>query len=526
MAEDIDPILLTFGGGLNINRRSLDIEPSECTEGENFDLDPDVAIFAPRQPFDLVATAPNNQEIRGFAQYANRTDTITTLIQAGTNVYSWDGASSFTLVGTVNASSRLRGNRNSTDLVNQYVIITDLEKLTVVKKWNGTTFQDFAHNLSQPLYAKHCLVHKERAFFGNVQSGTDTPHVILGSELSDPETLTVVNRPASSLSEADPFFFHTLDLHPVNGIEECFGALLISSERGRLQRLTGGSAQDFALVNLYDNSNSSGTPAVVNVGNVLIIGTGGRLLAVGGTDAFGDVEERDISLWINPAIERFTSWSVAYNRRLQKVYCFPDGENECWVLHKNILTQGNISPWAKWTTAHSFDFLPSTIMPIRNPETGLEEIYCGDTSGRIFRLDGGAEATGDGGTTDITTFRTSASFRIPSAEMFNITGYVIYEKIFDVTLTLTFEWQGVVIKDQAITITLPGTTDASSQAYYNGNFFYGGDVFYGTPFEGQLSLRDFGAAGVSSILQVRAEVSGDAEFAIHEVGLLLSAAPR
>lgn len=530
MASPLDPIILTFGGGLNINRRSLDIEPQECTEGENFDLDPDVAILAPRQPFDLVATAPNNQEIRGFVQYANRTDTITTLIQAGANVYSWDGASSFTLVGTVNASSRIRGDRKSTDLVNQQVIITDLEKLTVVKTWNGTTFADFSHNLASSLFAKHCLVHGERAFFGNVQSGTDTPHVILGSELSNPGVLTIANRPGSGLSAADPFFFHTLDLHPVNGIDECFGALLISSEQGSLQRLTGADAQDFALNNLYDSSNASGTPAIVNIGNTLIIGTPGRLLAIGGTDAFGSVQERDISLWVNPAIQTYSAWTMAYNRRLQKVYCFPDSQNECWVFHKNLIDQTAllearaVSPWAKWTTEHSFDFLPSTVMPIRNPITGLEEVYCGDSSGRIFKLEG--ESEGDGGTEEITVSRTSASIRVPGAEMFDLTGYVMYERLFDVTLTLTFEWQGVKIEDQTITIPLTGNSDASTQAFYNGNFFYGGNIFYGAPFEGQLSLRDFGAAGLSSILQVTAEVTADTEFAIHEIGIQLKASGR
>ena len=111
MAEPLEPIILTFGGGVNARRRALDIDIQECREGENFALDPLRNAFNRRPAFDLTATATNGQEIRGYAQLKTKAGTLTTLIQAGTTVYSWDGASTFTSVGTVSSSARLRGAR-------------------------------------------------------------------------------------------------------------------------------------------------------------------------------------------------------------------------------------------------------------------------------------------------------------------------------------------------------------------------------------------------------------------------------
>ena len=525
MSEELEPIILTFGGGINAQRRPLDIEPEECVEGENFDLDPQVSIFRRRKPFDLAGTAPNAGEIRGYAQYIARDGTHTTLIQSGANVYQWDGAAAFTLRGTVSAQARLRGRRESNDTLNQYVIITDLEKIEPVKKWDGTTFQNLAHNLSSTLYAKYCVIHKERAFFGNVRSGTDTPHVILASKLGDPQNLTVTNRPSSALGLDESFFLHTLDLRPINGLEQAFGEFFMSSERGHLQNLKGSSAFDYEFESFYEGSEAVGTEALVNIGNDVLIGAQGRIESLSGVISFGDVETNDVSLWIGNKIQNVSEWTIAYDRRLQKAFCFPNNQPAVWVLHKSLINaQGNetrISPWSKWTTDHNFGFQPSCVIPILNPITGLDSVYLGTTNGQIFLLDGTGDQ--DAGANDVTVFRKSGALRLPFAEKFDLQGYILYERVFAATVTLTFTWGGTVLVDQDITIHLPESADFG---VYNGEYYYNDITYYGTTFSGRLSLQDFRAAGLGSVLQVTATIAGAADFEIHEVGIKLRAALR
>ena len=532
MAEPLEPIILTFGGGVNARRRALDIDIQECREGENFALDPLRNAFNRRPAFDLTATATNGQEIRGYAQLKTKAGTLTTLIQAGTTVYSWDGASSFTSVGTVSSSSRLRGGLNHNFTLDDYTIITDLEKATVVKMWDGTTFQDYTHNLGGSLYAKFCRVAGERAWLGNITTSTATPHVILGSKISDGDNLSSSNLPSSALGYDSPFYLVTPDLRPINGVEQGFGQFLFSTDRGRLFRLTGSNAFDFAIEQFYEGSAVAGTEAIVNIGNDIVMGLEGRIESLSGTDAFGDVETNDLSLWIAPQIDTIVSWKIAYDRKTQRVYCFPTDKAACYVLYKSVLMKNqsvvqinqnnaNLSPWSKWTTAHALGFQPSTVIPIIDPVTLTDAVYMGDTSGRIFLIEGGGAQ--DGGTTDITTYRTSKILRLPDADAFDVEGWILYAAGFSTTVTLTFEYQGIGLFDQAITIPLSASASAAA---YSGDFYYSGSTYYNQGFNARLSRRYFAAAGNADLVQIKASVSGNEVFDLHELGLRFKAVVR
>jgi hypothetical protein len=527
------PVILTFGGGINAQRRSLDIDPQECTTGENFNLDPEVSIYRRRAPFDLVATVPNAQSIRGYGQVTKRDGSIKTAIQAGANIYSWDGVSSFTLVGTVSAGSRMRGPAQNNYPLNDYVLMTDLNKLTVVSTWDGTNFGPLAHNLSSPLYAKHCHVHDERAFFGNVKSGTDTPSVLLASKIGDPTNLTTSGRPSSALADDDPFFLQTLDLRPINGLEQAWRTFFISSENGHLHALTGSSAKDFALDSLWEGSEAAGEEALANMGNDVAVAVQGRIESLRGTLNYGDIITNNLSIYLTTLVKSYTDWTVAYNRRLRKAYFFPTGSGVIYVLHKDLLDlgqayysgqpqQGSFSPWSKWTTQHEFAFTPTCVMPMKNPVSGFDEVYCGDASGNIFKLEGSGGQ--DGGTQDLIVTRTSGAFRIPDASIFNFRGYVFYEQIVDATLTITFLMGGVSIRDQDVVIDLKGLPGGGS--FYGGGSYYGGGAYYNASFSGRLSLQDFAGAGLSDLLQIEASVTGAVDFAIHEIGIIFEAASR
>src|ERR1700704_1111180 len=140
---------LFFSAGLNeLQTPSL----FECGSGYNFELGLRQSKLVPRKPFDLKGTATNAAAINGFLQLVKRDNSETTLVQAGDTVYLWNGAASFTSQGTVSSSSRLRDVYWS---LGDYLIIVDVAKATVVKKWEGTTLSTLTTGLGTNLFAKY-----------------------------------------------------------------------------------------------------------------------------------------------------------------------------------------------------------------------------------------------------------------------------------------------------------------------------------------------------------------------------------
>ena len=132
---------LRFGFGLNSAAERDNPDAQECIDGENFDLDLDKESFRNRKAFDLIATATNGQEIRGFVELIKADGTVTNLIQAGGQVYNWDGGRSFTAIGTVKGSLRIRGGRHSRSIRIEKVIASDVDKKSVIKHVDGATFE-------------------------------------------------------------------------------------------------------------------------------------------------------------------------------------------------------------------------------------------------------------------------------------------------------------------------------------------------------------------------------------------------
>ena len=59
-----DSITLRFGGGINTRMSIDDVDPSEATDGKNFEIDLGVFNLRPRKGFEKVLTAANTSEIR------------------------------------------------------------------------------------------------------------------------------------------------------------------------------------------------------------------------------------------------------------------------------------------------------------------------------------------------------------------------------------------------------------------------------------------------------------------------------
>jgi hypothetical protein len=543
-------LTIKFGGGLHTRASAADISDREAADGKNFLLDLENKELRNRPPFDMIGTVPNAAEIRGGASLLKSDGTVSTLFQAGARVYEWDGLTGFTQVGTVSATAKLRGHWKSHNwLLSDKVLMTDLNLADTVKEWNGSTFQSvtFTKETSAAFgsfYAKYLTISNERAIFGHVKDGSSTsPHLIVGSKTSDYTNISVAQRPVSSLNTSDPFFIPMPDLKPINGISEAFGALILSTEKGRLFNLSGSTAKDFSFDEFFPGSAASGAESLTYIGTDIIYGRQGRVESVRDTAAFGNSESDDLTVGIADIVGGYTGWTNVYNSRLNRVYLLPDGQSECWVfsnamrtsrqLSANSLNQfvdqsgvqkqsGDLSPWMKWTTTHALAFRPSFVMAMLDPLDGLEYVFMGDASGNIYRMEG-TGTSGDGGSASINTQWLSKVFSAPlDAKAYDIEGYIKYKKSQAATVTLTFLAAGIQAFDQSVTITIPAPT----ANYFGGSIYFGGAVYFGVAQANRLIRQPFKPPGSMEDFQVRVDVDGTTDFNISEIGLRFKAASQ
>ncbi len=515
--------ILSFGAGRNTRASETLIDSRECADGENFGLDIENGLFFRRKPFDLSGTATNAGRINGAAQLIKADGSISTLIQAGTIVYEWDGGSTFTQRGTVASGARLRGHAHQNWILDDVVIITDLGLKENVLQWDGTTLSEMSHNLGGDFKAKYCVVENDRAWYANVTTSTATPHLMAVSKVTDYDNLNVGQRPASGVPVTDPFFLTAPDLKPINGFIPAFGTLAVSTRNGRMFRATGSNSTDLALAQLYADSAAVSDEAMTFIGNDIAYGRVGKVESLFSTETFGNVESDDLSRLVSNSMEDVTDWIAAYNPRFDKAYFFTPEFGEVHVLHRaftdaphgNTATDSTISPWSRWKTQHAMAFQPTAVWTMKRPADGLDAVFMGDNSGNIYQLDGsGAQ---DGGTADIKAERLSQVIRMPNVgPVYNFTGWVTHRKIFPATLTLNFEFGGSVLDDSTTTVTLDGATNVP---VYGGGLYYSNQAYYSTPFKGRFTREQYNIAGKSEQFQVRATVEGATDFFIEEIGI-------
>ena len=138
----LDMPRITFDFGINETEAT---QETEALTGENFDLELAARRLFPRKPIDLKGTLPNAGSVNGIMQLITREDVETTLVYSGEAttpaVYSWTGdntSTAFTSERTTNcfSASMLRDTYWALD---DYLLITDLRKLTPLLNWDGTS---------------------------------------------------------------------------------------------------------------------------------------------------------------------------------------------------------------------------------------------------------------------------------------------------------------------------------------------------------------------------------------------------
>lgn len=516
---------LVFSGGLNEQDVAL-VRPEECIEGYNSELGFNQTSFRPRKPFDKMGTATNASEIRGIVQLVKRDATETTLIQAGDTVYDWDGDSSFTSKGTVNSASKLRGTTWSLD---DYSIITDLEKNTVVKKWDGSTLSTLTTGIEPvDLYAKYSIVHLGRVWMFNITAGTDTPHLLIGSAFEDPTSYdTSLRAKDSSFTTGnEAFYMVSPDLLPINGVELWQGILIMSTDGGRLWKLTGTDSTDFVWVPFYTGSFAAGEETMASIGNdVVYMKRDGVIESLVGTDRFGDVSANDLSKWIRTTSAGASDSITIYDQSRQKVYFFA-GSNKLLVLFKDLLGT-ELSPWMVYKTDHASSFSTTAAAYIREAggnSASDHYVYYGDDSGNIYRLDG--TGSGDNGDTDVeTTRKTGFIQRVESedGEMVKVKrdrlrGRVYYRRISSVDLLMDFEWADDYATNRC-TVPLEGPQANDAAAHFNASAYFGGSFYFNTGFalSFKTSTKGFSAIGRGPGVYVLTSITSSQDFDVLKV---------
>ncbi len=520
--RDEDAVILRFGGGRNTRASEDQIDPLECADGENFILDPGNSEFRPREPFDLIGTAPNGQQINGFVTLQKTDGTVSMLVQAGTVVYEVDSAFTFTQVGTVAAGAKLRGRRESFWALADVVLIADLGLAEPISTWDGTTFANVTFLQSDGSTAfgafrsKYITVENERAFYGNIHdNGSEFPHLLVGSQRGDYLIVDTATRPSTAASAQDPFFLPMPQLKPINGMAYQFNVLAISQEYGAVEKLTGSDATDYALAKLHPRSSSRGDEAFVAIANDIVVGALGRIDSLVSTDKFGDIELDDLSFKIADDIADVKDWTLEYNDRLKRLYCIPDGGNEVHVCFTEFIGSA-LSPWSKYTTKQSFSFQPTAMMTCYDPADGLEYVFMGDSSGNVYRLEG-TVGNGDAGGTSIQAFRDSVlNVGQLDAKTFGAKGWLQFRKQAGNECTLRFLFAGEHVYDKSITVNMPAVTFTP---VYNGSNHYNGSNYYGAKDENRLIRSIFGVAHFANQWQVRATLDTVEDFDVTEIGI-------
>lgn len=515
-----DSVTLRFGGGINSRASEDQINPLECTQGENFILDPGNGELRPRPAFDLVGTAPNSGQINGFITLRKTDGTVHLAVQAGDTLYEIDSSYAFTSIGTVSSNAKLRGTKEAFWAVDDKVLITDLELAEEVHEWDGTGsgfvetafLQSDGSSSFGTFSAKYCVVENERAFFGGIsEPNGEFPHLLVASQRGDYTIISASDRPSSSLGDDAPFFLPVPQLRPINGLATVFGILAISQANGAFEKLSGDSAKNYQLTKLHPGSGATGTEAVVSTGNDIIYGALGKIESLESTDRFGDVELDDLSFKIQPDVKSYKTWTLVYNPLFRRVYCFPSGANEVWVLHTDFIGS-ELSPWTKFTTVHDLNFQPTAVMLCADPGDNLEYVFMGDSDGNVYRLEG-TGTSGDGGSESITVRRRSGMIAAPmDLKAYHIQGHLQHRLGASMSATLKFLFQGEHVRDTSQTITL---LPSSANTPYGGQVYYGGEFYYGGS-EDKLARKIYSRSGQSNLFQTEIEITTTSDFAITE----------
>ena len=505
----------TFGGGIN-ELNDIAISPEEAISGQNFELGLGNTKLRRRAPFDLLDTATNTSEIHGIHQLITRAGVKTTLVAAGTDMYTWDGAA-FVDVGNIDADSELHHIEWDLD---ETIIMVDREQQDRVWEWDGTTLSALTTGLATThFYAKYGLVSNNRMMFANVADGNGSPtsknpHMLVVSALEDRESYDTAARAGDSsfTTGNEAFYLLTPDLQPINGLIKFKRSVIISTEGDQLFELIGDDSTNYKFEPFYAGSGAIGNDSFVNAGDdVFYVRQGGVIESLRGTVAYGDVGTDDVSLPIRETVKNLQGARIVYDQTNQKVLFWTG--SEVLVLFKDLI-RGDRSPWSIYKTAHVSNFNTKAAVYMELPDSTDKTVLFGDDSGNIYDLNG-IGITGDAGSADILTQR-KFPLQEFSYEDF-LAGRVFYRRQGECELSMTFEWGDEGSRSDLV-VPIKGRTGASNVNYFGGGpspkYFGDGDYFGEGDPVGNPYSRGFSAVGKGTSVFATLSIDTVNEFAI------------
>lgn len=524
------PGVLRFGGGLNqLGDESID--PQECTTGENFLLNLDSQDYLPRPGFAIKGTATNAGAVRGIMQLITRADVDTTLIQAAEKVYLWDGSTGWTdktptASTPVNTNSLLRGTYWSLD---DLLVITDVSGNSPVWQWDGTTMTEMTHGIAgvTELRARFSVVWQNRVWLFNINTdGSLNPHMILASEYENYDNFdTAVTPTGTALTYSDPFFLLTPDLKPINAVATFFDTILVSTTDGKMFKLSGTDATDYAIQEYYSGSSACGLESMANIGNdvVWLRSRGGKIERLTATANYGDAASDDISLKIPNEVADCTGALVIYDQRNQRVAFFPAEGGKILLYDKYVSERSELSPWMKWTTQMTSNLDVEAAAFLRRPGLTTYSVYFGGPAGQVYDMNG--TSSSDAGSVLIKTTR--RSMLISEANTMNqfIEGRIHYRRKAVNNLLMEFEWTDEQA-DTLSTVSLKARSTSEGTIFWGAiggpdeqPAYWGGDYYWNTGgiAEDRVSTAGFSAVGKGPSFFLTLTVNTDDDWHINKI---------
>lgn len=401
----MDGFRWVFGGGISDLDTMLPCEASARRGSYNFELSPFSSNLVSRYPYTAVNSTISSS-IAGLAELNPRAGSPFLMIQSGATVrrYSTAGAT-MSSIGSCATSSSLRGEHWELD---DYLVITDLEKATPVSRFSGTTFGTLTTGLGSSLYAKYAVVHLGRVWLFNVTTTTDTPHLLVASAFENPTSYDTTLRAGSSTftSGTEAFYMTTPDLRAINGVVRFYDTLVISTKGGSLFKLVGSDSTNFEFVPLYEGSYAIHQESLAVAGNdIYYVREGGRVESVKTSDKYGDILGDEVSRWI-PETAKGTVASTAfpvisvYDPNSSKVLFIPRGrpQQKMLALYVSVLAfggvmdvkgaRGPVSPWSLHQDTTATELIQCAIY-----SRHYGGIIAGVSTGRILQLSGQSSAS-------------------------------------------------------------------------------------------------------------------------------------
>lgn len=413
-----------------------------------------------------------------------------------------------------------------TDYNDEFIITnvtTDTFDFTVANSPATPATGTITAEKSVDLYAKYSIVFQGRTWLFNVKdvNGATTslnPHMILASEFENPDVFdTVQTVTDTGLTGNEAFFMLSPDLRPINGVVGFYNTIIISTTDGKLFKLTGTDATDYLIEEYYPGSAATGTESMVNTGNdVIYMRKDGSIDFVGSVTQFGDIKADDISRWIPDEVSGLSGALTVYDQERQKIFFFVTGK--VLVLEKEMLSvRPDLSPWSVYKTAHANSFNTTAATYIRDPIDGGYDIYWGDASGNVFKMDGTSGA-GDAGTIAIDTKRKTRLITELNLKHKNIMGRAEYRRIDACNLQVLLEF-GESFSRSTSNLALKARVD--TVAYFGGPYYFGGDVYFNQSENNTVDLVvstvGFSPPGKGNMMFIETRVNSTADFLVNRL---------